>query len=160
MNKRSEKVIDRWKVIHNHYSNIKKQYNLTSSDILIQLNCPPRSTYLQYLSEEGINRTPATREGTVGRSLYDILIPGMKKVNWTTSTACYSDKLRELNVDMGYLYLTANVVNDKSCNATPDVRVTICLDEGPDISKEQLTKMFTIDNVIPNIYEINHLRHL
>ena len=53
-----------------------------------------------------------------------------------------------------------SITNHQSCNATPDVRVTICLDEGPDISKEQLTKMFTIDNVRPNISEIIHLRHL
>ena len=160
MNKRSEKVINTWKIIHNHYTNIKIQYNLTSSDILRQLDCFPCSAYLQYLSCDGINRTPATREGTVGRKLYDILIPGMKKVDWSYSTASYSDKLKEMNVDMGYLYITASVVNDRSCNATPDVRVTICLDEGPDINKEQLTKMFTIDNVIPNISEINRLRHL
>ena len=83
MNKRSEKVIERWKTIHNHYSNIKVQYNLTSSDIFIQLNCPHSNTYLQYLSEKGIDRTPATKEGTIGKELYDILIPGMKKIDWS-----------------------------------------------------------------------------
>ena len=158
MIKRSEKAIERWKNIHNHYSKIKIQYNLTSSDIFRQLNCHPISSYLQYLSKDGIFRTPATKEGTVGRELLDILIPGMKKVDWVPSTASYSDKLNELNVDMGYSYITFSVIDN--CNVIPDVRVTICLDEGPKINKQDLTKMFTIDNVIPNIVEINHTRHL
>lgn len=160
MNILSEKVINRWKIIHNHYSNIKIKHNLTSSDILRQLNCKPCSAYLLYLSDKGIDRTPATREGTIGKGFYDILIPGMKKVDWTPSTASYSDKLKELNVDMGYLYITVNIVDEQSCNATPDIEIFLCLEEGPDINKEQLTKMFTIDNVIPNILRINYLRHL
>lgn len=160
MNIRSEKVINRWKIIHKHYTNIKIQYNLTSSDILRQLNCKPCLAYLEYLSDRGIERIPATREGTIGRGFYDILIPGMKKIDWVISTASYSDKLKELNVDMGYLYITVNVVNDQSCNATPDIEIFLCLDEGPDINKQQLINMFTIDNVIPNILKINHLRYL
>ena len=81
MNNRSEKVINTWKIIHNHYTNIKTKYNLTSSDILKQLNCQPCLKYLQYLSENEINYIPATRKKTVGRKLYDVLIPGMKKID-------------------------------------------------------------------------------
>lgn len=131
-----------------------------SCDILRQLNCYSSLVYIEYLSERGIDRTPATREGTVGRKLWDILVPGLKKEDWTPSTASYSDKLNELQINMGYLYITANVENEQSYNAIPDVQVFICLDEGPDISAEQLTHMFTIDNVIPNISEIHHLRYL
>ena len=154
-------VSDRWKIVHNHYTNIKLQYHLTSSDILRQLGCQqPNIVYLEYLSDNGINREPSTKQGTVGRKLYDILIPGMKKVDWELSTVSYNDKLRELNIDMGYLYITVDIVNEQSCNATPDIIIYLCLDEGPALTKEQLARMFTIDNVIPNVVEINYTRYL
>jgi len=154
-------VSDRWKIVHNHYTNIKLQYHLTSSDILRQLGCQqPNIVYLEYLSDNGINREPSTKQGTVGRKFYDILIPGMKKVDWEPSTACYSDKLRELNIDMGYLYITVDTINETSFNATPDIIVDLNLDEGPALNKEQLTIMFTIDNVIPNIVEMEYTKHL
>ena len=154
-------VSDRWKIIHNHYTNIKKQYNLTSSDILRQLGCQqPNIGHLEYLSDKGVYRQPSTKQGTVGRKFYDIIIPGLKKVDWQLSTASYNDKLRELNIDMGYLYITVDIVNEESCNATPDIIIYLCLDEGSALTKEQLTRMFTIDNVIPNIVEIHYTRYL
>ena len=58
------------------------------------------------------------------------------------------------------MYIVVGVINDQPHNVAPDIEVTICLDEGPDINKQQLTRMFTIGNIIPNISKITHTRHL
>ena len=74
---RSASVKTKWLEIWFHYQNIKKKYKLTSYDIFSQLNSPCSLVFRQYLSVDGDKRLPSTRQGTIGRQLWDILIPGL-----------------------------------------------------------------------------------
>src|SRR5687768_7886989 len=136
-----------WTLLHQHYTKVKSDYNLTSCDIIRQLGSYPYCSYIQYLSPEGIMRNPSTRQGTVGRKLRDLLTSGLNKTNWQASTASYKNKLKELNYDKCY-------INIHMINKIPTLDISLCMDVGLMMTKEELASMFTIDGVVPVIRDI------
>ena len=150
--------IDEWLRLHKHYQKVKSDYNLLSSDIFKQLSFEYRLTHLEYLSESGINRNPATKLGTVGRATRDILKSGLSKIVWLPSTATYKDKLIELCISNPYI--KAHFVNHDKETLRPQINITINIDETSIYTKEQLQYMFTIDNEIPIILEVTCTRYL
>jgi len=145
-----------WKDLHTHYTNIKKTYNLTSSDIIKQLNSNSKYCYLDYLSPSGYHREPAKRIGTMGRTLRDLLIENIHKTDWSPSTATYKDKLDELNIEIGMM-INAYMTNEDYNN--PELDITINLDQTRKHSKEELEQRFTIDGIVPRV-NISYSRYL
>lgn len=139
-----------WQNLHNHYTMIKNKHHLISADILRQLGEYPTCAYIGYLNPSGYDRHPSNKIGTVGRTLRDILIKGLTKTDWTPSTATYSEKL----YDRGYnhMYMTIRVINNSNIN--PELEITLCMDEGPMLTKDILADMFTIDNIKPTIVNV------
>lgn len=144
-----------WIELWNHYNEVKTKHNLISSDIFKQLSVKNYHSYLQYLSKDGYNRTPSTKHGTVGRALRDILNKGLSKTDWEKSTATYEDKLREL-----YLYELHAYVMSYDAAGHPILQIHMIVDIWGDLSENELIDIFTIDDVIPKIDEINRLHYL
>ena len=155
--KRFEDGTYHWQDLWLHYDNIKTQYGLTSCDILKQLSVDRKFSYLQYLGKSGFHSTPAKRQGTQGKELRDILIANVHKVDWLPSIATYHDKLDEMQISHhnGISVHMPNMNNDH-----PELDITINLDESRKYNKEELTIMYTIDNIVPKIININYSRYL
>lgn len=154
------KIKTKWLEIWHYYQNIKKIYNLTSYDILTQLNAPCYITYREYLSIHGKERVPATRQGTVGIKMWEILIPGLKKNDWLPSISGYKEKLEE-NKCNGMYYNYDFHINYE--NNIPVINVCIHHEEyyNPNNiiknpSKDTLSEFFTIDGIVPVINEISN----
>lgn len=144
-----------WIQLWTHYDAIKTKYNLISSDIFKQFSIKNYHSYLTYLSKDGYKRTPSTKQGTAGRRLQDILNKGLSKTDWTESTATYADKLREL-----YLcQLNADVMN-YDAEGRPIIQIYVVVDIWGDISENELIDIFTIDDDVPIIGELNRLQYL
>lgn len=142
-------------------ANIKDKYNLTSYDILIQLNAPCYVTYREYLSINGKERCPATREGTVGRKIWEILLPGLKKKDWLPSISGYKEKLEENKCNGMYYDYDFYFINYE--NNIPIIDICINHEEYYNTnniinnpSKDTLSEFFTIDQIVPKINEISN----
>ena len=144
-----------WQLLHQHYMKVKKEHLLLTCDIVRQLGEPNYYSYKNYLSPEGINRTPSTRPGTVGRKMRDLLKTGLDKTDWKPSTASYENKLSEMPIDHMYMSVHISDYEHKGAVEIPILSVNLTMDEGPMMSKEQLAFMFTIDGVVPIIGEVN-----
>ncbi len=146
-----------WQKLHHHYTKIKNDYQLYSCDIIRQLGHIHSISYNDYLSENGWRRNPAAKQGTVGGKLRDILTSGLSKIDWSLSTASYIDKLHELPID--HCYMHYSVKNEKECGegAVPELEIGLTMDEGVMMSKEELSRYFTIDGVVPIIVEITKM---
>ncbi len=159
-----------WKDLHAYYMNIKNQYRLTSYDIVRQLsadlNIPFYYSITQYLSESAHQRTPATKPGTCGRRVRDLLISGISpvvKANWLPSTSSYEEKLYDKKHD-GYFYnykfhVIKNVNWSVVPNDHPEIEVCIMnkqymVQDENQPTKEQLVSMFTIDGIVPIVVAI------
>jgi hypothetical protein len=144
-----------WQQLHQHYTKIKKDYDLKTCDVIRQLGGENSCVYTNYLSEDGLLRTPSTREGTVGKKIRDLLTSGLNKTDWKPSTATYIDKLQELPINNCYMHY--RVLNTEACNngATPELEIGLCMDEGYMMSKEELSRMFTIDGIVPIIVHVS-----
>ena len=148
-----------WSSIHEHYTNIKTTYDLTSSDIFKQLSFDYGWVELYYISRHGITRQPSTSRGTIGRRTWDILIDNMFKIDCSPSTATYKDKLPELCIEHNYQGITAHVIDNCEPNY-PELDVIINLDEMPKLNADLLQRMLTIDIIIPKINKISYIRYL
>lgn len=144
-----------WQLLHQHYMKVKKEHHLLTCDIVRQLGEPNYYSYINYLSSSGIDRTPSTRPGTVGRKMRDLLKTGLDKTDWKPSTASYEDKLSEMPIDHMYMHVYVNGYQREGAIGIPILSVGLIMDEGPMMSKEQLAFMFTIDGVVPIIGEVN-----
>jgi hypothetical protein len=153
-------INDKWIKLWTHYADIKITYNLTSHDILRQLNADFRYAYLDYLSFSGKERNPSTREGTVGKGMWTILISGLSKTDWTPSTATYEEKLTELRIDGHYQYIDARVKKKHEGDSKPILDISICMNEMRMLSIHELEKIFTIDGIVPMIGEISKSYYL
>jgi len=142
-----------WKQLHQHYTKIKKDYHLTGYDIYRQLNVYPYYSYVQYLHESGIQRCPSNKPGTTGHEIRQILTNGLSKTDWKASNSSYEEKLQELLSYHNRMHILS--VNVNIVNKIPELDVTLCMDEGPMLSKETLIDMFTIDHVVPKITNIS-----
>jgi hypothetical protein len=148
-----------WQQIHEHYMNVKKDYNITSYDIYRQLGVYPLHSHIQYLHPEGFLRNPSGKEGTTGYKVTQLLSNGLNKIDWLPSDANYEEKLREKLLDYNRQHiLSVNFLN--SIDNIPQLEVNLCMNEGPMLSVEQLQEMFTIDTTIPKIVKINKAYHL
>jgi hypothetical protein len=144
-----------WSNLWDHYNDIKIKYNLTSTDIIRQMSSYPYSSYLFYLSPEGINSVLSTRKGTIGKDMIDLLIANLDKTDWVESTATYEDKLRE-SQSYGNRFISAYVNNEYTCSKVPIIDININIDDYPyNITDEQLQVMFTIDSIVPKIGKIH-----
>jgi hypothetical protein len=148
-----------WKQIHEHYMNVKKQYNLTSYDIYRQLGVYPLLSYIQFLHPQGFLRNPSGKEGTTGYKVTQLLSNGLNKTDWLPSNASYEEKLTEKLLDYNRRHILS-VDFLKSVDKIPQLEVNLCMTEGPMLSVEQLQEMFTIDTTIPKIVKINKAYHL
>jgi hypothetical protein len=143
-----------WPKLHKHYNDIKTKHNLFTIDILRQISYE-RYIGLEYLRPSGINHNVSNRKGTNGREFLDVLRANIDKTDWLPSTATYSDKLVEMNLDN--CCLSASIkeyIDDRPC-------LDICLEpESRDFSKEELERLYTIDDVIPMIVSVNRLIYI
>ena len=144
-----------WIQLWTHYDAIKTKYNLISSDIFKQLSIKNYHSYLTYLSKDGYKRTPSTKQGTVGRRLQDILNKVLLKTDWSESTATYADKLKELYLNQ----LNADIMN-YDAEGRPIIQIYVVVDIWGDISENELIDIFTIDDVVPKIGQLNRLQYL
>lgn len=148
-----------------HYDNIKKKYNLTYTDILKQMDVYPSSVYISYLADK--NRTPSDKSGTIGRCFRDLLNKNITKIDWSSSTSSYEDKLNEIMVT-NHRYITAHpsskckdCIQCHKCSINPSIDVNINISEATDVwTHEQLQRMFTIDGIVPTINQINKSMYL
>lgn len=150
----SKQTIASWQLLHQHYTKVKLEHQLYTCDIIRQLGGKNYHSFINYLSPEGIDRTPSNRENTVGRTMRDLLTSGLNKTDWLPSTASYVDKLSEMSID--HCYMNVHVLNEEACKqgAIPELEVDLCMDEGVMISKPVLASMFTIDGIVPNIVNV------
>ena len=156
---RSPAVKTKWLEIWNHYQNIKKTYNLTSYDILSQLNASCSITFREYLSINGDRRIPSIRQGTIGIMLWDILIPGLKKSDWLPSSSNYPEKLEENICDGLYYNYSPSFINYEDNKPVIDLTVDheeyFSIDRN-NYNEDYFIKLFTIDGIVPKIREISH----
>lgn len=143
-----------------HYNDIKVKYNLTYTDIFRQMGVYPNSCYIRYLSSN--RQTPSSRTGTIGRGFRDLLLTHINKIDWSPSTATYSDKLNEM-MSTNQQHITASMANTCSnciqcqeCSKRPVINVNINVSEVSDnYVEEQLERMFTIDGIVPKIQTVS-----
>lgn len=157
----SENIKNKWLEIWNYYQNIKEKFNLTSYDILNQLNVPCYITYREYLSINGKEIIPAIREGSIGRKIWEILLYGLNKKDWLPSISGYKEKLEENKCNGMYYNYDFHFINYE--NNIPLIDVFINHEEYYNINnilnnpnKEYLSKFFTIDKIVPKINEISN----
>jgi hypothetical protein len=145
-----------WQQLHQHYMIIKEQYNLYTFDIIKQLGHNPYP-YYRYLLPSGNQRCPSAKPGTIGRKLRDFLEKGMNKTDWSISDLRYDEKLHDLEYDHRHI-MSVNVINPK--DEIPKLEVNLCMNEGPLLTEKQLSNIFTIDGIVPEIVDIRQWQHL
>lgn len=152
----------RWFDILTYYQNIKKLYRLTSHDIVRQL-CEDLKIPFSYDTVSRLSKiyliSPTTLSGAFGRDTWDILVSGMKKSNWKSSTSTYNEKLREKIIDGEFQGYHVNTIEELP-NKRPKVAVCIMnkkymVQDTDQPTKLMLENMLTIDGIIPNVVEIS-----
>ena len=87
----------------------------------------------------------------------DCLIANIHKTVWLPSTATYSDKLTEFQIE--HPRHIAVFIENENMNS-PELKIIINLDENRKYNEKELEQIYTIDNIIPKIIEINYSRYL
>lgn len=147
-----------WVQIWTFYQNLKKEKNLTSHDILRQLNGSCTFTNLAYLSINGDQRRPSYKQGTVGRKIWDILLPGLRKTNWLSPTILtYEEKFREVQSNGYFHQYDIYIVSEVPLIINLDINHEKHYDGiDPQHNKDELARILTIDEIVPEIKQIGN----
>lgn len=145
-----------WQELYQHYMNIKEQYNLYTFNIIKQLGHNPYP-YYRYLLPSGNQRCPSAKPGTIGKELRDMLQKGLTKTDWSISNLRYDEKLHDLEYNHKHI-ISVNVINPH--DKVPKLEVNLCMNEGPLLTTDYLSNVFTIDGVVPEIVEIKECQYL
>lgn len=155
-NMEREQARTEWLEIWNYYQELKIKYNLTSHDILKQLNAPCSYQNLELLSERGDRHTPSNKPGTNGKESRDLLAPGLSKTDWLLPfPLTYIEKLTEMQCNGHFSIYSVHVIDDK-----PTLEIGVNHNEyypGTILyqhDKDEFARLFTIDGIVPEIKDI------
>jgi len=151
-----------WLKVWTFYQKLKVSNNLTSHDILRQLNGPCTLANLEYLSTHCKDRCPAYKQGTIGRKLWDILLPGLKKTDWQAATKLtYYEKYKEMYCDGYFRKYDIDIIKEDDLHPLIDISVNhdkyynsfgaVVIHD-----KNELARLLTIDEMVPEIRNISN----
>lgn len=148
-----------WLSIWGFYQDLKVKHNLTSQDILKQLDAPCTIHNLKLLSKNGDKNIPSNKPGTNGRESRDLLLSGLEKTNWLPPVQLtYIEKLTVMQSEGCFRNYSIHIIDNNDLH--PVLEIGIMHEEyytGNCIyhhDKKEFAKLFTIDGTVPEIRDI------